>query len=342
MEKIQIPSKITGPIKINFNGKTEEVKTPLATYETPLWPSVNRGAKISRLTSGITLSVLDDRMTRSVILETENTTQAITLKQELIKRFYELEEIVKTTSSHALLIDIQFQIIANLIYIRFAFKTGDASGHNMTTKASDALINWITKEYPYTNYVSISGNICTDKKVSSINSILGRGKNVTAEITISKEICEKHLRTTPEKIVALNTKKNLIGSILAGSTRSANAHYANILLAFYLATGQDAANIVEGSQGITYASIKNKNLYFSINCPNLIVGTIGNGKDHSFVKENLKLMDCLGKKPSGENSKRLAAIITAAVLCSELSLLAAQTNPGELIKSHIKLERKKK
>jgi hydroxymethylglutaryl-CoA reductase (NADPH) len=29
-------------------------------------------------------------------------------------------------------------------------------------------------------------------------------------------------------------------------------------------------------------------------------------------------------------------------LCGELSLLAAQTNPGELMKSHMKLERKSK
>lgn len=33
---------------------------------------------------------------------------------------------------------------------------------------------------------------------------------------------------------------------MAGGVQSANAHFANMLLAFYLATGQDAANIVEG------------------------------------------------------------------------------------------------
>jgi hydroxymethylglutaryl-CoA reductase (NADPH) len=33
-------------------------------------------------------------------------------------------------------------------------------------------------------------------------------------------------------------------------------------------------------------------------------------------------------------------MIAAAVLCGELSLLAAQTNPGELMRSHIALERK--
>ena len=80
-----------------------------------------------------------------------------------------------------------------------------------------------------------------------------RGKYVVAELVIPGKLCSRYLKTTPEKIAELNVKKNLIGSVLAGSTRSANAHFANMLLAVYLATGQDAANIVEGSQGFVHA-----------------------------------------------------------------------------------------
>lgn len=36
---------------------------------------------------------------------------------------------------------------------------------------------------------------------------------------------------------------------------------------------------------------------------------------------------------------RLAVIAAATVLCGELSLLAAQTNPGELMRAHVHLER---
>ena len=56
-------------------------------------------------------------------------------------------------------------------------------------------------------------------------------------------------------MATMNVRKNMIGTLLAGGIRSANAHYANMLLAFYLATGQDAANIVEGSQGVTVAEL---------------------------------------------------------------------------------------
>ncbi len=191
-------------------------------------------------------------------------------------------------------------------------------------------------------YVSISGNYCSDKKVSAVNGILGRGKYVVAEVSIPSSLCKRHLRTTPEKIVQLNIKKNLLGNILAGGLRTANAHFANILLAFYLATGQDAANIIEASQGIVHAEQRNQNLYFSVTLPNLIMGTVGNGKHFDFVQKNLQQLGCIETRELGYNARRLALIAAAAVLCGELSLLAAQTNPGELMRSHLQLERKKK
>ena len=73
------------------------------------------------------------------------------------------------------------------------------------------------------------------------------------EALIPRKLVERYLHTTPEKIAELNLRKNWVGTSLAGGLRSANAHFANMLLAFYLATGQDAANIVEGSQGFTLA-----------------------------------------------------------------------------------------
>ena len=171
---------------------------------------------------------------------------------------------------------------------------------------------------------------------------MGRGKNVIAEIIIPRRICERFLRTTPEQIVALNSRKNHLGGILAGSVRSANAHFANILLAFYLATGQDAANIIEGSQGIVHAETRDGDLYFSCTLPNLIVGTVGNGKGAALatVEAHLQALGCREPRPAGENARRLAAICAATVLCGELSLLAAQTNPGELMRAHLALERR--
>ena len=127
---------------------------------------------------------------------------------------------------------------------------------------------------------------------------------------------------------------------MAGSVRSANAHFANMLLGCYLATGQDAANIVEGSQGFTTAEVTpNGDLYFAVTLPNIIVGTVGNGKHSDWVKENLTMLGCLETRAPGQNAERLAAVCAGACWCCELSLLAALTNPGELMRAHTILER---
>jgi hydroxymethylglutaryl-CoA reductase (NADPH) len=173
-----------------------------------------------------------------------------------------------------------------------------------------------------------------------VNGILGRGKYVIAEINIPRDICEKNLRTTPEKIVQLNIEKNLIGGIIAGSLRSANAHFANMLLAFYLATGQDAANIIEGSQGFVHCEVRGDVLYFSVTLPNLIMGSIGNGKSIPNIEDTLNKLGCLNHDVQpGDNARRLAILCAAVVLCGELSLMAAQTNPKELMRSHLLMER---
>lgn len=356
MKKIQefaaIPMRHVGPIKIVGSVLNDDVSVPLATFETPLWPSTQRGSNISRLAGGIKVTLIDDRMTRSLLLEAPDAEYSGNVLAALRSFREELEKIVRSTSRFAELKDWHTQVVGKLIYIRFAMSTGDAAGHNMTTKAVDELSHWILSRYPKLRYVSVSGNYCTDKKASAVNGILGRGKYVVAEMNIPRDICEQHLRTTPEKIVELNIKKNLIGSILAGGVRSANAHFANMLLGFYLATGQDAANIIEGSQGIVHTELLHTekdtekktekqavDLYFSVTLPNLIIGAVGNGKHHDFVRENLERLGCLESKKPGMNGRRLAAIAAAAVFCGELSLLAAQTNPGELMKSHLRLER---
>jgi hydroxymethylglutaryl-CoA reductase (NADPH) len=335
-----IPMKWIGPIHIV--GELEaKVSVPMATFETPLWPSTNRGAKISRLTGGIAVTLLSEKMTRSIVLQAPDAAYAKQVVNALREQHQDaLAQVVASTSSFASLDSWHEQILGRLLYLRFAIKTGDASGHNMATKAAEALLDWIVMQFPKLQYVSISANFCTDKKVSAVNGILGRGKSVIAEVTVPRDICTRYLRSTPEKIVDLHLKKNLLGSILAGGIRSANAHFANMLLAVYLATGQDAANIVEGSQGMVHAEVVDTELYFSVSLPNVIVGTVGNGKGLPFVMDNLARLGCAeqGGAP-GDNSRRLAFIVAATVLCGELSLLAAQTNRGELMDSHLRLER---
>ncbi|MEU0009416.1 hydroxymethylglutaryl-CoA reductase [Streptomyces sp. NPDC006314] len=335
-----VPMRWVGPLRISGNVATTETPVPLATYESPLWPSVGRGAKVSMLSEqGIVATLVDERMTRSVLVEAVDAQTALTAARTIDARVGELREVVRTCSRFAELLSIRHEINANLLFIRFEFSTGDASGHNMATLASDVLLKHLLETIPGISYGSISGNYCTDKKATAINGILGRGKNVVTELLVPRDVVEGVLHTTAAKIVELNIRKNMLGTLLAGGIRSANAHFANMLLGFYLATGQDAANIVEGSQGVVMAEDRDGDLYFACTLPNLIVGTVGNGKGLGFVETNLTRLGCRAERAPGENARRLAVIAAATVLCGELSLLAAQTNPGELMRAHVQLER---
>lgn len=335
-----IPMRKVGPIRLSGPEVEGEAQVPLATFETPLWPSVERGARVTAQAGGIRAAIFDERMTRSVLVDAPDAQGALELVKFAEAQRDELGKVAAGTSRFARLKDVHFKVVGHLVYVRFEFSTGDAAGHNMVTRAADALLAWILEKRPECAYGSISGNYCCDKKASAVNGILGRGKYVVAETAIPRRLVERYLHTTPEKIAELNLRKNWIGTSLAGGLRSANAHFANMLLAFYLATGQDAANIVEGSQGFVLAEVrKDAGLYFSVTLPNLIVGTVGNGKGLPFVEENLRGLGCLDAREPGQNARRLAAICAATVLCGELSLLAAQTNPGELMAAHLRLER---
>ncbi len=337
-----IPTRWVGPIRIS-GAVDGDIEVPLATYETPLWPSVGRGARVSRaIEGGIRTVVIDERMTRSVLFTAAGALEAHSASVAIMERFAELAEVVAAGSRHATLIEIHPEIVGDLLFVRFAFTTGDASGHNMVTAASEALMERILSWGLDIDYGSISGNFCADKKPTAVNGILGRGRNVIADILLPHDILHDVLRTDARRLTDLVVRKNLVGGTIAGSLRSANAHYANMLLAVYLATGQDAANIVEGSQGITFAEERDEGVYFSCSLPHLIVGTVGNGKHLAHVEEALTRLGCREDRPSGANAQRLAAITAATVLCGELSLLAAQTNPGELMAVHRKMERNEK
>lgn len=334
-----VPTQWVGPISFKGPIVDGEISVPLATYESPLWPSTARGAGVSRHCGGIQVTMVDERMTRSIVVKARNAAEAHAAWQAIEAQHDTVADIIATTSRFARLIKLNRQIAGNLLFIRIECATGDASGHNMVTKAAEAVLDWVLSERPELSYSSISGNFCTDKKTSAVNGILGRGKYMIAEIEIPEKMLRRILRTSAQQIVDLNHEKNFVGGNLAGSLRSANAHFANMLLAFYLATGQDAANIIEGSQGMVHAEARGNDLYFSCTLPNLIMGSVGAGKGNDVIEDNLREMGCKEERAPGDNARRLAGICAGVVLCGELSLLAAQTNPGELVRTHMELER---
>ena len=88
----------------------------------------------------------------------------------------------------------------------------------------------------------------------------------------------------------------------------------------FIATGQDVANVAEGSAGIVYAELTpEKDLYLSITIPSLIVATHGGGTGLPTQRECLEVLGCVGK---GKVNK-FAEIVAGVVLAGEISLAAA-------------------
>ncbi|MDI6724241.1 MAG: hydroxymethylglutaryl-CoA reductase (NADPH) [Methanobacterium sp.] len=331
---IQIPVGIAGPLKVNGDYAKGEFYVPLATTEGALLASVNRGYSVIAEAGGVTTKIIDDKMTRAPVIKAKSVSEALEIKAWIERNFKELKKAAEVTTRHGKLIKIDpILIVGRYIYPRFVFTTGDSMGMNMVTIATEAALSLLTHKTG-AHIVALSGNVCVDKKPSSLNLVEGRGKSFVAEILIPKEIVEKKLKATAGAIVEVNTSKNLIGSAISGSM-GFNAQYANMIGAMFLATGQDEAHIVEGSIGITTASEEeNGDLYFSVTLPDVPVATVGGGTSIDTARECLEIMDCYGN----EKVHKFAEIVAGTVLAGELSLMGALA-AGHLARAHKELGR---
>lgn len=184
--------------------------------------------------------------------------------------------------------------------------------------------------------------IGTDKKPSAVNWIMGRGKSVICEATLSASIVEKVLKTNVRDLARVSVSKNLIGSALAGSIGGNNAHAANIVTAAFIALGQDPAQNVESSNCMTlFEPIDgDRAIHCSVTMPSLEVGTVGGGTLLPAQAACLEMLGVRGanKENPGNNASKLARIICATVLAGELSLNAALAS-NHLISAHMDLNR---
>ena len=219
--------------------------------------------------------VCGDAMTRAPVLRVEGIEHGKRVMEWIDGHMDNIQAAVASTTSHGKLARIDKYPDGRSLFLRFAFETGDAMGMNMATIASEAVCRLIEKETGAV-MISVSGNMCSDKKPAAINMINGRGKTVVAEARIPKDIVERRLHTTSAAVVETNYRKNLVGSSMAG-TLGANAHAANMVAALYIATGQDPAQVVGGSMTVTSCEDVDGDLYICVRMPTVEVGTVGGG-----------------------------------------------------------------
>ncbi|WP_227353597.1 hydroxymethylglutaryl-CoA reductase (NADPH) [Haladaptatus salinisoli] len=318
----QIPMGVAGPVSVSGGSAEGDYYLPLATTEGALVASVNRGCSVITGAGGADARVTKTGMTRAPVFRVRGVAEAEEVVNWVADNRDRLADAAESTTSHGELLDATPYVVGDSVFVRFVYDTKDAMGMNMATIATREAASLVEEETP-ASLVALSGNLCTDKKPAAINAVEGRGRSVTADVRIPRETVEERLHTTPEAVEEANTRKNLVGSAKAGSL-GFNAHAANVVAAAFLATGQDAAQVVEGSNAITTVDAREDELYASVSLASLEVGTVGGGTGLPTQSEALDVLGLRGGgDPPGSNADALAEIIAVGALAGELSLLAA-------------------
>ena len=316
----QVPIGFAGPLTVCGEHAEGDFLIPLATTEGTLVASYNRGMKLLNLSGGVKCTVVADAMQRAPVFVFEDARGARDFIQWVDDNMAPIREEAEATSSVAKLDNIDPYQSNKFAFLRFNYQTGDAGGQNMVGRATFAACSWILDHYDGLEIKRfyLESNFATDKKASQVNIMRTRGKRVTAEATVPRDVLIQNMRVTPEQLCYHYGVAN-IGSFLAGVNNN-GLHSANAITAIFIATGQDVANVSESSAGIIYVELTPENdLYISITIPSLIVATFGGGTGLPTQRESLEFLGCVGK---GKVYK-FAEIVAGTVLAGELSLASA-------------------
>ena len=327
----QIPTGVLGPLLVNTSNGTATFYVPLATSEGTLVASYARGARACRVSGEIKSVCLKEGVQRSPIFQFKNLDQItqFTAWCELERANFEV--VVKKTSNYAQLQAIDLNIEGNQVIVNFEFTTGDASGQNMVTIATQAICEYIIHNSPIQPEIwFLESNASGDKKASFKSFAAVRGKRVSAEIVLNKDVVRDILKTSPE-LMFKYWQTSFMGAAKSGAI-GAQGHFANGLAAVFIACGQDAACVSEAAVGITRMEVnQDGDLYCSVTLPNLIVGTVGGGTSLPTQKECLEIMGCYGTG----NAKKFAEVCAALCLAGEISIIAA-LSAGQFAAAHEK------
>ncbi|HUO86504.1 MAG TPA: hydroxymethylglutaryl-CoA reductase [Thermoanaerobaculia bacterium] len=314
----QVPIGFAGPLHLDGEHARGDFLVPLATTEGTLVASYNRGIKVLNLSGGVRTTVVADAMQRAPVFVFDSAREARDFSHWIAANLPAIREHAEATTSVGKLLDIDPYLASKFVFLRFNYSTGDAAGQNMVGRATFAACSWVLEQHDNVRHFYLESNLATDKKGSQINTMRTRGKRVTAEAVVPRDVLEQHMRVDPETLVYHAHVAN-VGAFLSGANNN-GCHSPNAITAMFIATGQDVANVAESSAGVLYAEVTSEgSLYISLTIPSLIVATHGGGTALPTQRECLEVMGCRGR---GKVYK-LAEIIAGVALAGEISLGSA-------------------
>lgn len=332
---VKLPVGVVGPLRINGLNANGDYVIPLATSEAALVASYSRGAEIASRAGGVTTVLLTEGVLRSPGFKFNDVMQAGLFLEWVVRASKELQAAAEATTRHGKLIAIEPLMEHEIVFLLCRYTTGDASGQNMVTIATEALCRYIEAHCPIRPlHWFIEANYSGDKKSTYLGLTAGRGRKVTASVTLPRAMVEKYLHVGVERFVDYSRMANL-GAMLSGQI-GAQGHYANGLAALYIATGQDAACVSESAIGFTRVEERDGDLFIAVTLPNILVGSVGGGTGLPSQSAALRLMGLQGPGKAAA----LAEVAAALCLCGEISIIGALA-AGEFTRAHRKLARER-
>ncbi|NLI60087.1 MAG: 3-hydroxy-3-methylglutaryl-CoA reductase [Clostridiales bacterium] len=345
-----IPMGVVGPAKIDgeYVDVNEDVYIPLATNEAALIAGVQRGLKAINMSGGLKTLVHFDGMTRAPLIEAPDIYAA----RDFCDMLKDNEDFIKELQTcvpdpFVVLKEIETYQLGTKVFLRLVFKTGDAMGMNGVTKASAEITKYILAKMEGWKLITISSNLCTDKKNAHINVLNGRGKSIQTEVFIPEDVLTSVFKkgTTSRSVEKTVFHKCYLGSTLSGTVSGFNVNAANAVAAFFAATGQDLAQVISSSSSFVQADALDGGLHFMVSLPCMELATIGGGTMFGTAKEALKLIGCGGFGETVDDNRnvlRLAEIAATVVTALDLNTACAQAAGYEMADSHVKLARGEK
>jgi hydroxymethylglutaryl-CoA reductase (NADPH) len=330
---VKLPVGAIGPLRINGLNANGDFLVPLATSEAALIASYHRGAMLITAAGGASVAMVQEGVLRTPGFRLRSLLEAGLFVDWITREVDALKAAAESTTRYGKLIGLEPVIDNDVVFLLCRYTTGDAAGQNMVTIATEALCRHIEAHCPVRplNWY-VEANFSGDKKASYLGVIAGRGRKVSASVLLTAALVERYLHVGIDDLMAYASMANL-GSLLSGQL-GAQAHYANGLAAFYIATGQDAACVAESSVGFTRMERRGDDLFVSVTLPNVLVGSVGGG---TRLPSQSAALELLGLKGAGHGTA-LAEVAATICLCGELSIMGAIA-AGHFTRAHQSLAR---
>jgi hydroxymethylglutaryl-CoA reductase (NADPH) len=326
---VKVPLGIAGPLRMNGLHAQGDFLIPLATTEAALVASISRGISCINQAGGATAAVILEGINRDPCFSFYNLVEVGQFLAWSATQFNNYKNAAEKTTRYGKLIDIRYNCEGNDVHVKFVYTTGDASGQNITTIATEAIVNYILEHAPVKPKAHfLEGGMSVDKKGNQNVMAYVRGKKVIAECYIPAHVLETTLHVSIDQIM-MSAGVGTRGLMMSGAI-GASCHFSNAITAMSIALGQDPACAAECHVGLCRVEkISNDMLYISVTLPNILVGTVGGGTKLPSQRACLEMMGLFGNG----KANALAEVMAAVLIAGELSLGAAVVS-GDFAKAH--------